>query len=110
MADSSQTTSLAPLRQIVEDVESGKSSTTLALFLIEKHIEHARTGRGITRRDQIAALVLPAVMLATDAAQRAGYLDNDHSFANPEVFDGYCMRRAYDMADACARQANVVVT
>lgn len=90
---------LAPVAQIIRDVVGGKTSETLALFLIDKHIENARAQRIVTRRDQIAALVLPAVIAAADAHSRHQLFDDSHLFTNPDEFDSYCIKRAYSIAD-----------
>jgi len=82
---------LAPVTQIVADVCSGKMSEPLACFLIEKHLEAARLQRGVTRRDQIAALVLPAII---------PIIDRERRFEDIIAFESYCWERAYSLADA----------
>lgn len=82
---------LAPVQKIVADVAGGRMSEALACFLIEKHLENARVQRGVTRRDQIAALVLPAVI---------GLIEREHNYADQTSFEDYCWLRAYSLADA----------
>lgn len=85
---------------------AGNYSETLALYLIDKHLQLAKTQRGVTRRDQIAALVLPAVVAAADASTKYSLLDGRHTFLDTEQFDNYCVRRAYGIADCAEKQAH----